>query len=44
MNKGTVGIIYTTGANLAFPDLLSRNVPIADVENIKLNIKRFQKK
>ena len=32
-------IIYTPGSNLAFPDLLSRNVPIADIKRYQLEHK-----
>ena len=32
-------IIYTPGSNLAFPDLLSRKVPIADIKKNKLEHK-----
>ena len=32
-------IIYTPGSNLAFPDLLSRNVPIADIKKYQLEHK-----
>ena len=32
-------IIYTPGTNLAFPDLLSRNVPIADIKKYQIEHK-----
>ena len=32
-------IIYTPGSNLAFPDLLSQNVPIADIKRYQLEHK-----
>ena len=32
-------IIYTPGSNLAFPDLLSRNVPIADIKKYQFEHK-----
>ena len=32
-------IMYTPGSNLAFPDLLSRNVPIADIKKYQLEHK-----
>ena len=34
-----LNIIYTPGSNLAFPDLLSRNLPIADIKKYQLEHK-----